>query len=79
VVGTLVHEIDEFRTDADVNDAIVHQNGDFLGWMSRSGNEVGDQPTFAAGDAGDLRLVFKEVQDMPRPRARRSTSAASWP
>lgn len=68
VVGTLVHEINEFRTDADVNDAILHQDDDFLGWMSRSGSEVGDQPIFAAGDAGDLRLVFKEVQDAPRPR-----------
>ena len=66
VVGTLYHEINEFRTDADVNDAIVQQNDDFLGWMSRRGSEVGDQPIFAAGDAGDLRLVFKEVQDPPR-------------
>lgn len=68
VVGTLYHEINEFRTDADVNDAIVRQDDDFLGWMSRSGSEVGDQPIFAAGDAGNLRLVFKEVQDPPRPR-----------
>ena len=68
VVGTLYHEINEFRTDADVNDAIVHQDDDFLGWMSRSGSEVGDQPIFAAGDAGDLRLVFKEVQDPPRSK-----------
>jgi len=68
VVGTLYHEINEFRTDADVNDAITRQDDDFLGWMSRSGSEVGDQPIFAAGDAGDLRLVFKEVQDPPRSR-----------
>ena len=68
VVGTLYHEINEFRTDADVNDAITRQDDDFLGWMSRSGSEVGDQPIFAAGDAGDLRLVFKEVQDPPRTR-----------
>jgi hypothetical protein len=63
VVGTLYHEINEFRTDADVNDAIVHNDADFLGWNSRRGHEVGDQPIFKAGAAGDLRLVFKEVLD----------------
>ena len=66
VVGTLYHEINEFRTDADVNDAITQGKNDFLGWTSRAGAEVGDQPIFKAGDAGDLRLVFKEVTDPPR-------------
>lgn len=66
VVGTLVHELNEFRTDADVNDAIQQGNNDFLGWTSRRGHEVGDQPIFKAGNAGDLRLVFKEVTDPPR-------------
>lgn len=66
VVGTLYHELNEFRTDADVNDAIAKDDNDFLGWMSRSGQEIGDQPIFAAGGAGDLRLVFKEVRDPPR-------------
>jgi hypothetical protein len=66
VVGTLIHEINEFRTDADVNDAIERGDDDFLGWMSRSGHEVGDQPIFKAGEAGDLHLVFKQVQDPPR-------------
>jgi len=59
VVGTLYHELNEFRTDADVNDAIEHNDDDFLGWNSRRGSEIGDQPIFATG--GDLRLVFKEV------------------
>jgi hypothetical protein len=58
VVGTLYHELNEFRTDADVNDAIEQQNNDFLGWMSRQGREVGDQPIFAASD---LSLVFQEI------------------
>jgi hypothetical protein len=58
VVGTLYHEINEFRTDADVNDAITQNNNDFLGWTSRDGEEVGDQPIFAASN---LNLVFKEV------------------
>ena len=61
VVGTLYHEINEFRTDADVNDAIEENNNDFLGWTSRSGQEVGDQPIFKAGQLGNLKLVFKEV------------------
>jgi hypothetical protein len=59
VVGTLYHEINEFRTDADVNDAIQHNSNDFLGWTSRRGQEVGDQPIFAATN---LNQVFKEVR-----------------
>jgi hypothetical protein len=61
VVATLYHELNEFRTDADVNDAIQKNNNDFLGWSSRSGREVGDQPIFAA--ANDLRVVFKQIVD----------------
>src|SRR5262249_51174825 len=49
VVATLYHELNEFRTDADVNDAIQSNDRDFLGWNSRSGRECGDQPIFAAG------------------------------
>ena len=59
VVGTLYHEINEFRTDPDVNDAIVNNSNDFLGWNSRTGREVGDQPIFAATN---LNQVFKEVK-----------------
>lgn len=62
VVGTLYHEINEFRTDADINDAILNNSNDFLGWTSRRGHEVGDQPIFKAGDLGNLKLVFKEVK-----------------
>lgn len=65
VVGTLYHEINEFRTDADVNDAIEKQDNDFLGWNSRSGREVGDQPIFKAGP--NLHLVFQEVSAHPGP------------
>jgi hypothetical protein len=68
VVATLYHELNEFRTDADVKDAIDHDDDDFLGWMSRSGMEIGDQPIIRAGNARDLRLVFKEVPDPPRKR-----------
>ena len=58
VVGTLYHELNEFRTDPDVNDAIIHNEDDFLGWTSRQGHECGDQPIFVASS---LSQVFKEV------------------
>lgn|SRR5262249_4411699 len=60
VVGTFYHELNEFRTDCDVDDAINSNDNDFLGWMSRQGEEIGDQPIFAAGN--DLSRVFKQVK-----------------
>lgn len=64
VVATLYHELSEFRTDADVDDAIRAGNDPagigFLGWNSRRGEEVGDFPIAAAGN--DLTRVFKEVR-----------------
>jgi PLD-like domain len=58
VVATLYHELNEFRTDADVKDAIESANNDFLGWMSRQGRECGDQPIAVATS---LNQVFQEV------------------
>ena len=58
VVATLYHELNEFRTDPDVGDAIEQRSNDFLGWASRQGHEVGDQPVFVASD---LHQVFKEI------------------
>jgi hypothetical protein len=58
VVATLCHEIDEFRTDPDVNDAIESGSNDFLGWTSRFGHECGDQPI---ARASSLELVFAEI------------------
>jgi hypothetical protein len=58
VVGTLYHELNEFRTDADVRDAIETGENRFLGWMSAQGQEIGDQPVAVAES---LSLVFKEV------------------
>jgi hypothetical protein len=52
--------MNEFRTDADVGDAIEQNNDDFLGWMGAQG-EIGDQPIAAAGAAGNLSLVFQEI------------------
>jgi hypothetical protein len=61
VVGTLYHEINEFRTDADVRDAITTGNDDgVLGWMGAQG-EIGDQPIAMAGQLGHLQRVFQEV------------------
>jgi hypothetical protein len=60
VVGTLYHELNEFRTDADVRDAIETGNDDALGWMGARG-EIGDQPIAMAGAVGNLSLVFQEI------------------
>jgi hypothetical protein len=64
VVATLYHELNEFRTDPDVQDAINAKSDEeamqFLGWTSRQGQEIGDFPIIAA--AGNLKLVFKEVK-----------------
>lgn len=58
VVATLYHELNEFRTDADVHRAIDERNNDLLGWASRQGRECGDQPIFVAAS---LDEVFQEV------------------
>jgi hypothetical protein len=62
VVATFYHELNEARTDPDVQDAI--DAGDspeavkFLGWTSNQGEECGDFPVF---EANPLTKVFKEV------------------
>jgi hypothetical protein len=64
VVATFYHELNEARTDADVDDAIAAGDDPaaerFLGWTSPQGAEIGDEPVFEAG--GDLGLVFKEIE-----------------
>jgi hypothetical protein len=64
VVATFYHELNEARTDADVEDAIRAGNDPsavkFLGWTSKQGEECGDYPVFEAGN--DLSLVFQEVE-----------------
>ena len=60
VVATFYHELNEARTDADVEDAIKAGNGTtFLGWVSSSGEECGDFPVF---EANPLTQVFQEVR-----------------
>ena len=60
VVGTLYHEMNEFRTDADVGEAIRQNDDSLLGRMGAQG-EIGDQPINAAGEAGNVSLVFQEI------------------
>lgn len=60
IVATFYHELNEARTDADVEDVNATGDGELLGWYSETGRgEIGDLPINACG--GDLSLVFKEV------------------
>jgi len=62
VVATFYHELNEARTDPDVEDAIRAGNDpaaiNFLGWTSQQGEECGDFPVF---EANPLTEVFQEV------------------
>jgi hypothetical protein len=63
VVATFYHELNEARTDPDVEDAIRAGNDpsavQFLGWTSSQGEECGDFPVF---EANPLSQVFQEVE-----------------
>ena len=63
VVATFYHELNEARTDPDVEDAIRAGNDpnaiNFLGWTSPQGEECGDFPVF---EANPLTEVFQEVE-----------------
>lgn len=62
VVATFYHELNEARTDPDVEEAIRTNRVDgVIGWNSDDGEECGDFPVFEAGDAGSLDLVFRQV------------------
>lgn len=62
VVATFYHELNEARTDPDVEDAIRAGNDpaaiNFLGWTSQQGEECGDFPVFEANPLGQ---VFQEI------------------
>lgn len=62
VVATFYHELNEARTDPDVEDAIRAGNDpnaiQFLGWTSTQGEECGDFPVF---EANPLTEVFQQV------------------
>lgn len=63
VVATFYHELNEARTDPDVEDAINAGNSPtalkFLGWTSAQGEECGD---FPVAEANPLTQVFKELK-----------------
>jgi hypothetical protein len=58
VVGTFYHELNEARTDPDVEQVINGGPVSLLGWNSRKGEECGDFPVF---EAHPLSEVFQEV------------------
>ena len=63
VCATLYHELQEARTDPDVEDAIraghTPAAAKLLGWYSPQGGEIGDIPI--AETHGDIKLVMREV------------------
>ena len=63
VCATLYHELQEVRTDPDVEDAIRAGHSPaamhLLGWYSPNGGEIGDIPI--AETHGDIHLAMKEV------------------
>ena len=58
ICATLYHEVCEFRTDPDVEDAIrdpYNPNSErFLGWTSNAGEEIGDYPLHAGVTLKDI-------------------------
>lgn len=58
VVATFYHELNEARTDPDVEAVIQGGPSSLLGWTSRQGEECGDFPVF---EANPLTQVFQEV------------------
>ncbi len=59
VVGTFYHEINEWRTDANVEDATGSNVNGILGWYNQQYGEIGDIPIDEAGS--NLSEVFVEV------------------
>jgi hypothetical protein len=57
VCATLYHELQEARTDPDVEDAIRTGESKYLGWYSRRGGEIGDIPIATS----PLHDVMREV------------------
>jgi hypothetical protein len=62
VVATFYHELNEARTDPDVDDAIrTGRVKGVIGWNSDEGEECGDFPVYEAGQLGNLALAFQQV------------------
>jgi hypothetical protein len=62
VVATLYHELNEARTDADVERVNATGDSSLLGWYSQKGGEVGDIPINLAGENLDLVFVEETLQ-----------------
>lgn len=60
VCATVYHELEEVRTDPDVEEAIRTGEDSYLGWYSPQGGEIGDIPISESG--GDLGSVMVEVE-----------------
>jgi hypothetical protein len=58
VVATFYHELNEARTDPDVEEANRTGSISVVGWTSNQGEECGDFPVF---ESDPLTLVFQEV------------------
>jgi hypothetical protein len=59
VVATFYHELNEARTDPDVEDVNRSGNNNLLGWYSQAGGgEIGDLPI---NEATDIAQVFQEI------------------
>jgi hypothetical protein len=58
VVATFYHELNEARTDPDVEEANRTGSISVVGWTSSQGEEIGDFPVF---EADPLSQVFQEV------------------
>jgi len=61
VVATAYHELNEARTDPDVEESNRTGNNTLLGWYSDAGGEVGDYPITEAYQSGSNSAVFTEV------------------
>ncbi len=61
VVATAYHELNEARTDPDVEESNRTGNNTLLGWYSDAGGEVGDYPVTEAYQSGSNSAVFTEV------------------
>ena len=60
VAATFYHELNEARTDPDVEDAIRTGDSSRLGWYSARAGEIGDIPVTGTGTG--LALVFAETE-----------------
>ncbi len=61
IVATFYHQLQETRTDPDVDDAITTGQERYVGWASDTGLEIADFPVHEDGNNGKLDQVFREI------------------